>query len=68
MSKLQMALHAMPPKSVVTTLSFSSNNEVNGAIDTEMQEEVFAAKQLQETTGCTWAEAIRSVTEPSLQS
>ena len=61
MSKLQTALHAMPPGTIVTKDLMRSTRALNERLSAVAQEEVLAAKRLQNETGCSWGDAIRSV-------
>lgn len=60
MSKLQTALHAMPPGSVVTKELMASTREANARLDQAAQAETLAAKQVQREQGCSWAEAVHA--------
>lgn len=60
MSKLQFALRALPPESVVTAQIQADARAVNARIDSAVRDEVLGARRLQTETGCSWAEAIRA--------
>ena len=61
MSKLQTALHALPPGSIVTKELRASTRELNARLDQAIQAETVAAKRVQQEKGCSWAEAVRTV-------
>ena len=60
MSKLQTALHAYPPGSVVTRAMLESDKQLHSLLRTQAEAEKRAAKAIQRATGCTWGEALRA--------
>lgn len=60
MSKLQTALHAMPQGSIVTADLMASTRALNARMDSITQDETVSAKRIQQETGCSWPEALRS--------
>lgn len=68
MSRLQTALRALPPGSVVTPQMLDDNKKVNAELDAERNLEIQAAQTVFKSQGCTWDEAIsrsRGATEAS---
>ena len=55
MSRLQHALHALPPGSIVTQALYDSNSQLNNLIDEQRSQEILAIKRHQIRTGKSWA-------------
>lgn len=68
MSLLQMALHAMPPGSIVTKDMMASNAEMNKIIDSYAARETALAKKIQIERGCSWSDAISEVVQTTKES
>lgn len=59
MSRLFHSLHALPPGSYVTTQMMRAERDLNNLLHQQGQREILMAKQIQQSEGCTWTEALR---------